>query len=103
MYPKKQRNPDDQQQLEESRHNPEGYAARGLWSDEKFLANLTHLNPKLQHTQFADFHGQGWVFRAVYKQDRHGNLLDKDGKIVEDRSAANLRKAKIGRASCRER
>ena len=23
-----------------------------------------------QHTQFADFHGHGWVYRAVYKRDR---------------------------------
>ena len=26
--------------------------------------------------QFADFHGHGWVFRAVFKHDRQGNLLD---------------------------
>ena len=33
-------------------------------------------NKQLKHTQFADFHGHGWVFRAVYKRDRKGNLLD---------------------------
>ncbi len=29
-----------------------------------------------KQTQFADFHSHGWVFRAVYKRDRKGNLLD---------------------------
>ena len=36
----------------------------------------------LQNTQFADFHGHGWVFRAVYKRDRKGNLLDADDRVV---------------------
>ena len=39
-------------------------------------------NPQARHTQFADFHGHGWVFRAVYKKDRHGNLLDHRGEPV---------------------
>ena len=30
-------------------------------------------------TQFADYHGHGWNFRAVFKRDREGNLLDADG------------------------
>ena len=38
-----------------------------------------------KHTQFADFHGHGWVFRAVFKHDRKGNLLDADDKIVAAR------------------
>ena len=33
-------------------------------------------------TQFADYHGHGWNFRAVFKRDREGNLLDAEGKIV---------------------
>ena len=39
---------------------------------------------KLKDTQFADYHGHGWNFRAVFKRDRKGNLLDADGKIVAD-------------------
>ena len=35
---------------------------------------------QLKHTQFADFHGHGWVFRAVFKKDRKGNLLDHRGR-----------------------
>ena len=37
------------------------------------------LNPQLKDTQFADYHGHGWNFRAVFKRDRKGNLLDADG------------------------
>ena len=35
-----------------------------------------------KHTQFADFHSHGWIFRAVFKHDRKGNLLDEDDKMV---------------------
>ena len=41
----------------------------------------------MKHTQFADYHGHGWVFRAVFKKDRKGNLLDlQDKKISHDDS-----------------
>ena len=56
--------------------NPDEAAARGLWSDPQFLEHVAELNPQAKHTQFADFHGHGWVFRAVFKKDRKGNLLD---------------------------
>ena len=62
--------------------NPEAASLRGNWSDPRFLANLTDLNPKLRQTQFADFHGHGWVYRAVYKHDRQGSLLDGEGQKV---------------------
>ena len=39
-------------------------------------------NKGLKHTQFADFHSHGWVFRAVYKKDRQGNLLDEEDNVV---------------------
>ena len=59
-------------------------AVRGLWSDPDFLekTGTPEFNRQLQHTQFADFHGHGWVFRAVFKHDRKGNLLDADDKMV---------------------
>ncbi len=60
--------------------NPEAASLRGNWCDREFLRNVSDLNPKLKHTQFADFHGHGWVFRAVFKHDRKGALLDKDDK-----------------------
>ncbi len=64
------------------RSNPEGSAARGLWGDPKFLEQVASLNPKLEHTQFADFNGHGWIFRNVYWHDDKGTMLDKDGKAV---------------------
>ena len=43
---------------------------------------MSSLNPKLKNTQFADYHGHGWNYRAVFKKDRKGNLLDAEGSIV---------------------
>ena len=84
MYPEKQRYPTEQQRYDESRKNPEAAAVRGLWSDEKFLDEIgtPEFNSKLKETQFADFHGHGWVFRAVFKHDRKGNWLDSDGHVI---------------------
>ncbi|BDI61777.1 hypothetical protein [Qipengyuania nanhaisediminis] len=62
--------------------NPEGAAARGMWADLDFLRNVYELNPYLEHTQFADYHGHGWNFRAVFKRDRDGNMLDADGEVL---------------------
>ena len=64
---------------------------RGLWGDLDFLEDGLGPKPKLKDTQFADYHGHGWNFRAVYKRDRHGHLLDKDGKRVSDRDPAKFR------------
>src|SRR5262245_7765200 len=82
MYPAQQKYPSSEQLAQSQLSNPEEAAARGNWSDPEFLARLSELNPRLKHTQFADFHGHGWAFRNVYKQDRHGNLLDHDGQVV---------------------
>ncbi|MAY19283.1 MAG: hypothetical protein CL955_01515 [Erythrobacteraceae bacterium] len=62
--------------------NPEGAAPRGLWADLDFLRNVYELNPFLQNTQFADYHGHGWNFRGIFKRDREGNLLDANGEIL---------------------
>jgi hypothetical protein len=84
MYPKQQRYPTEQERYQASLKNPEGASARGLWSDAKFLEQTgsAEFNLQLKQTQFADFHGHGWVFRAVYKHDRKGNWLDSDGKTI---------------------
>ncbi|MEP3421676.1 MAG: hypothetical protein ABJN35_08080 [Erythrobacter sp.] len=62
--------------------NPEAAAAKGLWGDLDFLRNVYDLNPELEHTQFADYHGHGWNFRAIFKRDRDGNMLDAEGEIL---------------------
>src|SRR5271163_4227190 len=84
MYPPQQHNPTEEQRYQSFLRNPEAAAARGLWSDEKFLENLgsPEFNAKLKTTRFADFHGHGWVFRSVFNHDRKGNWLDKDGKQI---------------------
>ncbi len=84
MYPKQQHNPSENERYQAWLSNPEGAAARGKWLDFDFLANTgtPEFNSTLKHMQFADFHGHGWVFRAVYKRDREGNMLDGSGTIV---------------------
>ena len=84
MYPAKQHNPSDEERYQSFLSNPEAAAARGLWKAPEFLAKTgtPEFNAGLKHTQFADFHGHGWIFRAVYKRDREGHLLDKDNAQV---------------------
>ncbi len=85
MYPKEQHDPTDEELVHATRANPEAAAARGLWGNLDFLEKVAELNPKLKHTQFADYHGHGWVFRAVFKQDKKGNRLDLDDNIIAHR------------------
>ncbi|HZI31631.1 MAG TPA: hypothetical protein VFF11_04775 [Candidatus Binatia bacterium] len=82
MYPKKQKNVTPEELIKSIRDNPEAAAARGLWGNLDFLEKVAELNPKLMDTQFADYHGHGWIFRAVFKRDRQGNLRDRDDKII---------------------
>ena len=84
MYPAEQHNPTEEERYQSSLRNPEAAAARGLWGDEKFLEQTGSpgFNAQLKTTQFADFHGHGWIFRGVYKHDRKGNWLDKDGNTI---------------------
>ncbi len=49
-----------------------------FWS-RRGLRNSTRT---LKNTQFADFHSHGWIFRAVYKHNRNGQLLDAEGNVV---------------------
>jgi hypothetical protein len=82
MYPKKQKNPTESEIATSLRENPEAAAARGNWGNLDFLEKVSELNPKLKETQFADYHGHGWVFRAVFKKDRKGNLLDLNDNVI---------------------
>lgn len=82
LWPKEQRYPTAAERRASLDRNPEGAAVRGLWNDPGFLARVSELNPTLKHTRFADYHGHGWVFRAVFKRDRKGNLLDSAGRVV---------------------
>ncbi len=79
---KQQHYPTAAQVRETNERNPEAAAARGLWSDLDFLRNVYDLNSELKDTQFADYHGHGWNFRAILKRDREGNLLDAEGNMA---------------------
>jgi hypothetical protein len=93
MWPEKQKYPTAAEAREILNRNPEEAAIRGKWSEPEFLNNVSELNPQLKDTQFADYHGHGWNFRAVYKRDRKGGLLDKDGKAVADDDPDKFKKA----------
>lgn len=95
MYPKRQRNPTEEERYRSYEKNPEGAAARGLWSGDDFLAQTgsPEFNARLRTTRFADFHGHGWIFRAVYKHDRKGNWLDAEGKAISFDDPGKFEKA----------
>jgi hypothetical protein len=86
FWPEKQVNPTAEDELAANLHNPEGSTAKGKWNDPKFLAEsgTPAFNKTLEHMQTGDFHGHGFVFRAVWKKDRKGHLLDEAGQIVPD-------------------
>lgn len=93
MWPEKQKYPTAKEVHATLERNPEGAGPRGKWSDLDFLRNVyDDVNPKAKHTQFADYHGHGWNFRAIYKRDREGNLLDADGAIVSPEDPEKFRK-----------
>jgi len=93
MYPKEPRKLSSAEVDRIQRANPEGAALRGKWSDREFLAEVSSLNDEARNTQFADFHGHGWTFRAVYKKDKKGRLLDTDGNVVPDDDPSKFDKA----------
>ncbi len=85
MWPEKQKYPSNAEMYEILERNPEEAAIRGKWGDVEFLKQVWDMNPTLKDTQFADYHGHGWNFRAIFKRDRKGNLLDADGaKVAND-------------------
>jgi hypothetical protein len=93
MWPEKQQYPSIAKTREVLDRNPEGAAPRGKWADVGFLGDVSKLNPQLHDTQFADYHGHGWNFRAVFKRDRSGNLLDAQGARVADTDPNKFQKA----------
>ena len=93
MWPQKQKYPTAEEIRSVNQRNPEGAAPRGKWADIDFVQHVSELNPTLQDTQFADYHGHGWNFRAVFKRDRHGTLLDAKGAAVSDDDPKKFQKA----------
>jgi hypothetical protein len=93
IYPEQQKRPTAEETIRSQMFNPNESASRNNLSDPEFLDRLSELNPQARHTQFADFHGHGWAFRAVFRQDRKGNLLDYKGKIIPNPTTRDLQAA----------
>ncbi|MCA1594001.1 MAG: hypothetical protein LC754_15380 [Acidobacteria bacterium] len=95
MYPHKQRDISSEEEYAKLDRNPEGASVRGNWSNPDFLrkTGTGEINAKMERTQFADFHGHGWLYRAVFRKDREGHLLDTNGDRVKDASASKLKEA----------
>jgi hypothetical protein len=93
MWPKRQKYPTAAEIRTALDRNPEGAVVRGNWSDPEFSAEVSQLNPKLADTKFADYHGHGWNFRAVFKRDRKGNLLDDANNIIPPTDPQKFKKA----------
>ncbi|MEK6284859.1 MAG: hypothetical protein AABO57_03890 [Acidobacteriota bacterium] len=106
MYPKEEKKLSAEQRREIILRNPEESALRGKWGDVEFLKSIRdEVNPKLKHTQFADFNGHGWVYRYVFKHDRKGNLLDAGNNVIADVTNEKLQRAvnePVGDGSSRE-
>ncbi len=90
IWPRKQKYPSAEQFVQTQLRNPNESATRNNLSDPAFVERLAELNPRARHTQFADYHGHGWAFRAVFKKDRHGNFLDRQGNIISEVTTAHL-------------
>ncbi|MFA5682956.1 MAG: hypothetical protein WC995_00165 [Lysobacteraceae bacterium] len=84
MWPKEQKYPSADEMHDILERNPEEAAIRGKWGDYDFLKDVSLLNPDLNDTQFADYHGHGWNFRGVVSRDRKGNMLTKEREIIAD-------------------
>jgi hypothetical protein len=95
MYPARQHNPTPEEQQRVAIRNPEGATPRGLWASVPFLENVgsPEFLSTLKSTQFADFHGHGWNYRAVYKRSRKGELLDKNGDSISPDDPDKFKKA----------
>lgn len=82
MYPRSEKSVSTEALNAASESDPNEIAARGNWSDRDFLTRSSELNSRLPQVQFADFHGHGWMFQAVFRKDRQGLLVDHFGKRI---------------------
>lgn len=112
-YLKKHEPSQDEEQVKLNR-NPEGSSLRGKWGTQSSPSDRTpdgdagyqfmsktgepgagKFNDDLKRTQFADFHGHGWMFRAIFKRDKRGNFIDSTDKPINESeiSGKTLREA----------
>jgi hypothetical protein len=93
IYPPTERHPSAEEVIRCQMSNPNESSARNYLSDPEFLTNLADLNKSAKHTQFADYHGHGWAYRAVFRQDRKGRYLDYKGNVIPHVDNAALQEA----------
>ncbi len=84
MYPKVERNLTSEEFTQSQMSDPNEITTRTNLTDPAFLDSIAELNPRLKKSHFADFHGHGWVFKAVFKKDAEGNHLDRFGNKIAD-------------------
>ena len=82
--------------------NPDEAAARGLWSDPEFLANVTRPQSRGASTRSSPTStATAGCSAPSSRQDRKGNLLDHDGNVVANVTPAKLPAAIAAPASAR--
>ena len=96
LWPKEEVHPSRRRGATALERNPEGSTPKGEWREPEFLAKtgINGVQRALANMQLADFHGHGFFFRAVWKRDRKGHLLD-DGR--RDRLGRRSRPLEEGR------
>ena len=62
--------------------NPNLGAIKRYTPDPDHEAGIASVNDRATRSQFADFHGHGWLFRAVFRKDSTGRLLDHQGRVI---------------------
>ncbi len=93
MFPAKQKYLNNEEMHKALERNPEEAVIRGNWSDVEFVKQVWEMNPDQTDVQLADYHGHGWNFRAIFKRDRKGNLLDAQGRKVAENDREKFKKA----------
>ncbi|HEX8069760.1 MAG TPA: hypothetical protein VF546_07410 [Pyrinomonadaceae bacterium] len=107
LYRPEQHNPSQDEEQYKYNRNPEGASPRGKWTEFKdkerlspddFLVTVGDPKGKLnaeefKNTQLADYHGHGWLYRAVFKRDRLGNYTDAYGRPIKTMTAKKLNSA----------
>lgn len=93
IYPPEQMHPTSEEYTRSNMSNPNESSARNRLSDPEFLANVSDLNSQFPTMHVADYHGHGWLYKAVFKKDHDGTPLDHEGNrlptvSIEQREAA---------------